>query len=134
MIDILPAPPHVAAFHFTDTLTAADYDLSIAEIEARLAGHDRIAVFTDLTGMTGVTPAAMARDLRFAIGKVGEFRRFARAAVVTERNWLAGITHLGAMLFPRTEIRTYTAAQRDEAFAWASEALPAPGASEDDAG
>lgn len=125
MIEILAAPPHVAAFHFHGTLTAGDYDRCIAEIEARLSGHERIAVFSDLTGMTGITPEAMGKDLRFALGKLGEFHRFARAAVVTDHGWLAGVTRFGALFFPRTELRTFPPEERDAALAWAGGASPA---------
>lgn len=125
MIEILAAPPHVAAFHFHGTLTAGDYDRCIAEIEARLSGHERIAVFSDLTGMTGITPEAMGKDLRFALGKLGDFHRFARGAVVTEHGWLAGVTKFAALFFPRTELRTFTPDERGLALAWAGEELPA---------
>ena len=124
MIEILPAPSHVAAFHFQGTLTAEDYDRCIAEIEARLAAQERIGIFSDLTGMTGITAEAMGKDLRFALGKVGEFHRFARAAIVTERDWLARVTQFGALFFPHTEIRTFEPGQSDAALAWAGEPLP----------
>lgn len=125
MIEILPSPPHVAAFHFSGTLDGDDYDRCIEVIESRLAGHDRIAIFCDLTGMTGITPAAMAKDLRYALTKFGEYRRFARGAVVTERDWLARVTGFAAVFFPRTDMRTFTPAEREAAVAWASEVLPA---------
>jgi stage II sporulation SpoAA-like protein len=118
MIEILTAPPHVAAFHFQGTLTAGDYDRCIAEIEGRLAAHERIGIFSDLTGMTGITAEAMGRDLRFALGKMGEFHRFARGAIVTERDWLARITKFSALFFPHTEIRTFAPDQREVALVW----------------
>jgi hypothetical protein len=124
MLEILAAPPHVAAFHFHGTLTGEDYDRCIDEIEARLAAHARIAVFSDLSGMTGLAPEAVAKDLRYALGKIGEFHRFARAAIVTERDWLARVTAFSAMFFPRTDLRTFAPAERDAALAWASEVPP----------
>lgn len=124
MLEILPAPSHVAAFHYTATLDGEDYDRSIVELEAKLAVHDRIAVFADLTGMTGMTPVALAKDLRYSLGKIGEFRRFARGAVVTEREWLAKVTAFAAHFFPHTDLRTFTPAQRAIALGWASEQLP----------
>lgn len=124
MIEILQAPPHVAAFHFSDTLRVEDYDRCIDLIEARLAEHQRITIFCDLTGMSGIEPAAMAKDLRFALAKFGEYRRFARSAVVTEHAWLSGVTKFSAVFFPHTEIRTFTPEERDAALAWTNEELP----------
>jgi hypothetical protein len=121
MIEILQAPPHVAAFHFSGTLGVGDYDRCIDLIEARLAEHDRIAIFCDLTGMTGIEPAAMAKDLRFALAKFGEYQRFARSAVVTEHAWLARVTRFAAMFFPHIEIRTFAPEERAAALAWSSQ-------------
>lgn len=124
MIEILPAPSHVAAFHFRETLTAADYDRCVAEMDARLAEHPRIAVYCDLVGLGLMTPMAIAKDLRYALGKLGEFHRFARGAVVTERAWVGTITRMAAVFFPHTELRTFPPADRAAAMAWVSEPLP----------
>src|SRR5690606_31621923 len=102
-----------------------DYDRCIDVIEARLATQERIAIFCDLTGMTGIAPAALAKDLRFALAKFGEYRRFARSAVVTGQAWLSGVTKFAAMFVPHTEIRTFAPEQRVAALAWASAPLPA---------
>lgn len=124
MIEILPSPPHVAAFRFQGRLTGEDYDRCIAEIESRLSAHERIGIYSDLAGMTGLTPEAMGKDLRFALGHLGEFHRFARGAIVTGSEWLARATRFAAMFFPRTEIRTFEPGEAEAAMAWASEDLP----------
>lgn len=124
MIDILPAPSHVAAFHIHETLTAEDYDKCIAEVDARLAEHPRISIYCDLVGMGMVTPVAMAKDLRYALGKLGEYHRFARGAIVTERDWLGSVMRLASVFFPHTDLRAFTPAERAAALAWASQELP----------
>lgn len=121
MIEILPAPSHVAAFHVRETMSTDDYDRCIAEIEARLAEHPRITVFCDLVGMARMTPLAIARDLHYATGRLGQYHRFARAAIVTEREWLGTITRVGGVFFPRTELRTFAPGQAATGFAWATE-------------
>ncbi len=124
MIEILPSRPHVAAFRFQGTLTGDDYDRCIAELEARLSLHERIGIYTDLAAMTGITPEAMGKDLRFALGHLGEFHRFARGAIVTGSDWLARVTRFAAMFFPHTEIRTFAPGEAEAALAWAGEDLP----------
>jgi hypothetical protein len=124
MIEILPGPSHLASYRFTGTLTAADYDRCIEDLESRLARHECIGIYCDLRGFTGITPAAIARDLRYALGKVGEYDRFARGAIVTGRQWLASVTRVAAKFFPKTEIRSFGEDEADAALAWAAAVVP----------
>lgn len=126
MLEILPSPSHLAAYRFTGTLTADDYDRCIVDLETRLQQFARIGIYCDLGGFTGITPAAMARDLRYTLGKVGQFDRFARGAIVTDRHWLAAATDLAARLFPHTHIRSF--GEKDAALAmdWAGAVDPQP--------
>ena len=50
MIELLPAPPQVAAFHFSGTLTGEDYDRCIESVEDKLRQHPRIGLFCDNLG------------------------------------------------------------------------------------
>jgi hypothetical protein len=124
MLEILPAPPHVGAYRFSGTLTAEDYDRCIADLEARLAAHARIGIYCDLRGFTGITPAALARDLRYSLSKAGQFDRFARGAIVTGRHWLAAVTDFAARFFPQTEIRSFGEDEAEGAMAWATAVDP----------
>lgn len=126
MFEILPSPPHLGAYRFTGTLTAADYERCIADIEARLARFARIGLYCDLRGFTGVTPAAIAHDLRYTLGKIGQFDRFARGAIITDRHWLAKVTDLAAHLFPRSEVRSFGEDELGQAMAWAGAVDPQP--------
>ncbi|WP_374320131.1 SpoIIAA family protein [Pseudoxanthomonas kaohsiungensis] len=126
MFEILPSPPHLGAYRFTGTLTAADYERCIADIEARLARFARIGLYCDLRGFTGVTPAAIAHDLRYTLGKIGQFDRFARGAIVTDRHWLATVTGFAAKFFPETEIRSFGEDEVEAALAWAGAVDPQP--------
>ncbi len=124
MIEGIPAPPQVAAFRFNGQLSGEDYDRCIAEIEARLREYRRIGLFTDLSGMTGVSAEAMAKDLRYAVQKLGEYSRFARAAVVTDKAWLGRISEFAGQLLPATEVRAFEPAEAGPALAWVAEVVP----------
>ena len=124
MSDILPSPSHVGAYRFSGTLDGADYDRCIADIEARLRLHERVGLYCDMTGFTGLTPEALAKDLRYALDKFGEYRRFARGAIVTDKRWLAGISEFAGRFFPNTEIRAFEPEDHDAALAWASQIEP----------
>lgn len=121
MIEPIAAPPHVAAFRFSGTLTGEDYDRCIAEMESRLAEYRRIAVLADLSAMNGLSAEAMGKDLRYALSKLGEYSRFARAAVVTDQEWLGRISELAGHVLPSTEVRAFSANEADAALAWAAE-------------
>ncbi|WP_447938932.1 STAS/SEC14 domain-containing protein [Pseudoxanthomonas mexicana] len=124
MIETLASPPHVAAHRFTGQLTGEDYDACIADLETRLARFPRIAVLSDLSDMQGVSLDAVGKDLRYAASKLGEFGRFARAAIVTDKRWLVAATEFAGHLLPNTEVRTFAQDERALALAWASELDP----------
>lgn len=124
MIEMLASPPHVGAYRFVGQLTAEDYDACIADLEAKLRQFPRIAVVSDLAGMTGLTLEALAKDVRYSLSKLGEYGRFGRAAVITDRQWLASISEMTGKLLPRTELRTFDPEQHAAALAWAAELDP----------
>ena len=120
MLEILPAPDHVAAYHFSDTLTEADYDRVVADVEAKLGRHDRIGVLVDLTGFHDLTFRAGLKDARYSLSKMGELRRFPREAVITDKQWIATLVHIASPLVPFVEIRTFSPGERETALEWAS--------------
>ena len=126
MIEIPDSPSHVGAYRFTGQLTGDDYDACIADLETRLAGFPRIAVVSDLSDMQGVSLDAVGKDLRYAASKLGEFGRFARAAIVTDKRWLVTVTEFAAHPMPNTEVRTFAQDERALALAlaWAAELDP----------
>lgn len=124
MIEILAGPPHVAAYRFTDELTGADYDACIADLESRLARFGRIAVVSDISDLHGLALEVIGKDLRYALSKRGEYDRFARAAVVTDKRWLVAVTGLVDRIMPKTDMRTFTPEERNVALSWAAELDP----------
>lgn len=123
MIEVLSAPDHVVALHASGSLTAQDYDAVIAEVEAKLSRHDKIGLFVDMTGFEDITAEGMFRDLRYGLGKIGEWRRFPREAIVTEKQWVKALVKVVDPLLPQVELRTFAPAERDQALVWAS-AIP----------
>lgn len=118
MLEVLSAPQHVAAFHFTKTITARDYELLQAELDARLAKHPRIGVYADLTGTRAITPAALYKDLRYSFGKLAEWGRFSRNAVVSDSRALRSAIELVNRFVPQLQLHGFTTDQRNAALAW----------------
>lgn len=80
MIEIIPAPDHVAAFCISGTLKSDDYDEMIPHIEEKLGDHEEIGIFVDMEGFEDMTVEAMRRDVKYGIDKLDELHRFGRAA------------------------------------------------------
>jgi hypothetical protein len=95
-----------------------------AEIDRQLSTHERVALFADMSGLHGMSLDALARDVRYSLGKIGELHRLERVAVVSEKGWLRAWSRLAWMLVPRSTVRTFRSNERDAALAWTSE-LPA---------
>jgi hypothetical protein len=125
MIEILTSPPHVAAYRFTDELTGADYDACIADLESRLERYPRIAVVSDISDLHGLALEVIGKDLRYALSKRGEYDRFARAAVVTDKRWLVAVTEMADRIMPHTDMRTFAPEERAMALEWAAALDPA---------
>jgi SpoIIAA-like len=121
MIDILQAPDHVFAVRFVGTLTGPDFEQLEREIEARLARHGRIGIVADLTGLKGVTPDALAKDLRYNLSKLGHWRQFPREAIITEHGWIATVAKVLDPLVPQVEVRPFHPGELTQAIAWASD-------------
>ena len=121
MIDILEAPDHVFAARLVGALTGPDFDLVEREIEARIARNGRIGVAADLTELSGVTPEALLKDLRYNIAKLGHWDQFPREAVITQRDWIAAVTKAIHPFVPKVEVRAFKPEARGEAIAWAGD-------------
>lgn len=125
MITELTAPPHVAAFRVDGKLTEDGHEAVVAALEARLAKHDRLAMYFDMRAMSGMTPAAFGKDVAYSVRKLGEWHRFARGAVVTDSDWLTALVRFWSAFFPRIDMRVFPGAEHEQALAWASTPIEA---------
>lgn len=121
MIELLPAPDHVVALRFSGELTGPDFDKVAGEIEARLARHERIGLVADLTGFDGLTLEALGKDLRYNLAKLGEWKRFPREAVITDKAWVRTAVKAIDPLVPQVEVRTFAPGEAAAALAWAAD-------------
>lgn len=118
MIEILPSPEYVAAFRISGTLRGEDYDELIPAIEEKLEHNEYIGMLADLTQFDHMTAKALQRDLSYAMSKLGEYRRFRRVAVISDKGWIETTTKLAGRLFPRIEMRVFHNGELEEAMRW----------------
>ena len=121
MFELLPAPDHVVALKISGTLTADEYDRIVEAIEGRLARHERLGVLVDLLEFNALTGAAVLKDLRYALSKVSELRRFPREAMIAEKLWIRTLVAAARPIVPHVELRAFGADEREAAMAWVSE-------------
>jgi len=124
MLEILSSPDHVGAYRLDGVLTEEDYDRVVADIDMRLERFDRIGIVADLTGFRDLTVRAGLKDLRYSFGKILEWRRFPREAVIADRQWIKTLAELANPIIPFVEIRVFQPADRDAAMAWAADFEP----------
>ncbi len=121
LLEILPAPDHVAAYRLSGTLDEEDYERIIADLEDRLKRHDKIGVLADLTGFHDMTFRAGIRDLRYSFSKLFQLHRFPREAVITDKSWIASLAQTVSPLIPFVEIRTFTPQEHQAALDWVAD-------------
>ena len=121
MIELLDSPDHVVAYRVSGTLDGRDYDRMVETIEAKLKRHPKIGVYADMTGFTDITGEALAKDFRYNLEKLGEWSRFPRAALVTDKTWVKGLVKVLDPVFPQFEARTFDPGHEAEALTWAAE-------------
>jgi hypothetical protein len=123
VLEINSAPETVVAMRATGLLDAADIERAIQAIDAALARQDRVALYAEID-ITGMTPGAFARDVRYGLGRLRELHRFPRAAVVTSQDWVRWIARAERAILPGIEVRVFLPTEKDVAMAWVSEPLP----------
>lgn len=121
MIEILPSPDHVVAVRMAGVLQLDDYRRVIAEVEAKLSRHTKIAVMVDLTDFSDITLEALGEDFRYSFGKIFEWGRFPREAIVTDKGWIQGLAKLASPLLPGIEVRAFPSGEQAAAMAWAAD-------------
>lgn len=119
MIDFEAAPDHVIAARAEGKLTSEDIDAFIAEIDARLARHERIGLVTDVTALEGMTLDGIVGDFRAQFKYFGQWHRFPKVALIANEGFLKGMGETMAHLVPQVEIRVFPPEQRDAALAFA---------------
>jgi ketosteroid isomerase-like protein len=127
MLEVLPAPETVVAIRVTGQVTEEDVERAIQIIEAALARQPRIAILAEVE-ISGLTAGAFARRLTYGISKFRDIKRFPRAAIVTNQEWLRRIAWVQDRILPWVEVRTFSPSEREEAVTWVSQPLEEPSA------
>jgi len=125
MIEILESPKHLIAGKVSGKMTAEDVEKAYAAIRDALKQNERVSFFAEITDDLGFTAEGLIKDLTEGVKNLGKLTKYYRVAVVTDKGWLGALARVEGLVFSSIDIRVFEPAERDKAFAWASE-KPAP--------
>jgi hypothetical protein len=129
MIEILESAKHLVAIKISGSLTGADVEKASAALDKAIAENERISVFVDVDPSMALTFEGVVKDFIDGISRLGQLSRIYRAALVTDKGWMAAIARVEGLVFASIDLRVYAPEDRDKALAWASETpepLPKP--------
>jgi len=129
MIEILESPKHLIAMKIAGSVTAEDIDKAYKATDAALKSNERVSFFAEVDDSIGFTIEGALKDLWNGIGQLGRLGKYYRAAVVTDKGWIATMARVEGLVFSSIDVRVFEPAERLKALAWASEApepLPKP--------
>ena len=110
-------PAGVIGFEVTTRVTAEDFrDVVIPAIE-KAAESGEVRYVTVIPEFHGMTPGALAQDLKVAFET---FRKWKRIAVITDIEWIHHMTALFGWMTPG-DVKTFPMSEREQAIAWVSE-------------
>lgn len=129
MIEILESPKHLIAMKIGGSVTAEDIDRAYRATNGALKENERVSFFAEVDHTFGLTVEGALKDLWNGIGQLGRLGKYYRAAVVTDKGWIATMARVEGIVFSSIDVRVFEPTERDKAFAWASEKpepLPKP--------
>lgn len=129
MLEILESPKHLVAMRVSGTLTGEEIEKAHKAANEALDANERVSMFVHVDGSLGFTVEGFLKDLWNSLGELGRIGKFYRAAVVTDKGWIATLARVEGIVFSSMQVRVFETKERDKAFAWASEEpepLPKP--------
>jgi hypothetical protein len=121
MIEILKSPKHLVAMRLSGDITAADVAKAYEATREALKDNDRISFYAEIDRSVNLTIEGLVKDAVEGIGQICKLSRYYRAAVVTDRGWIAAVSRAEGVLFCSIDIRVFDPKESDKALAWASE-------------
>jgi len=129
MIEILESPKHLVAMKISGKITAEDIEKAYKASNEALKEAERVSFFAEITDSLAFTAEGLLKDLTEAVKHLGSMSKYYRAAIVTDKGWLGALVRVEGLVFSSIDLRVFEPAERNKAFAWASETpepLPKP--------
>jgi SpoIIAA-like len=117
--EFIKSPDDVLALKVSGTITGEDLDPIMDRVEAIMGSHDKIHVYLETHGISGVQLSALPHYMSRAFPLFGKLGRFGRVAVVADQAWMRVGTRLESAILPNISYRVFGPEERQEALDWA---------------
>lgn len=121
MFERLDSPKHLIAGKITGDLTADDIVAMNKLVDEALKSNGSISFYAEIDKTVKLTFDGLIKDFIDGISRLGQLNRFYRAAVVTDRGWVAAVARIEGLVFYSMDIRAFSFEDKAKAFAWAAE-------------
>jgi hypothetical protein len=115
MIEILESPKYLVAMKVFGKLTADDVKAAYNAVEDALKDHERISFFAEIEDSVGITVDGLLKDLTEGISHFGKMSKYYRAAVVTDKGWIATMARFEGLVFSSIDVRVFEPKERAKA-------------------
>ena len=129
MLEILDSPKHLVAMKISGSLTAEDIAKAYGAADSALKDNERISFFVEVEPSMQLTMEGIVKDLSEMPGQFGKLKKYYRAALVTDKGWMAALARVEGLVFSNIDVKVFGHDERDKAFAWAAaepEPIPPP--------
>ena len=121
MLEVLESPKHLVAMRLSDDLTASDITAAYNAAEKAVKANDRVSFFVEVDPSMKFTVEGLLKDLVESVKQIGKLKKYYRAALVTDKGWMAALARVEGLVFSSIDVRVFAHKERGKAFAWASE-------------
>jgi hypothetical protein len=119
MLELIDIPnDRVVGLRIDGKIDNESFDAVLTEIEARLVHHDKVRIYAEIHSLGGMALEALFKDIKFGLGN---WRRFDREAIVTDRRWLHRVAPMAGKLFPGIDVKVFALDDVLTARAWVQE-------------
>ena len=104
----------LVALRLSGKLDKTDYQMIVPLLESRIAQHQKISLFWEMSDFEGWTPAGLWADTKFDVKHANDFTRIALVGEKKWHDWMASLMKP----FTSAEVRYFDVTERETALAW----------------
>ncbi len=121
MLEVTRNGPNRLDLKLSGKLDAEQMAQGLDELESKSADIENGVMLYDVVDFNMPSLKAIGIELTRMPAMFGIIRKFKKAAVLTDKNWIKKAGEIEGLLIPWLEIKGFDREQRDEAEAWLAE-------------
>lgn len=120
MFKVIPNGSNRLDIELSGKLTADDMKIALDELVSKSENIESGKMLYDVIDFHLPSLGAIAIEFARLPAMLGLMKKFDRAAVLTDKNWIKKVSELEGKFFPGLEIKAFDRDQKAEAEAWLS--------------